>query len=58
MLYKYNNGGEKLKKTSHPSPLNVAWSGPTKSIDQFVSVYTTGKEVKDQGELRSRIRVN
>ena len=53
MLYKYNNGGEKLKKTSHPSPLNVAWSGPTKSIDQFVSVYTTGKEVKDQGELRS-----
>ena len=24
MLYKYDNGGEKLKNTNHPSPLSVA----------------------------------
>ena len=35
MLYKYNNGGEKLKNAMHPYPLplSVAWHGARKSGD-------------------------
>ena len=36
MLYKYNNGGKKLK-TRHPSPLNVAWRDTRKSPDKLIS---------------------
>ena len=31
MLYKYNNGGEKLKNAKHPYPLSVVWHGARKS---------------------------
>ena len=43
-LYEYNNCGEKIEKTSHPShpfPVNVAWSSTSKSADRRTDRQTT-----------------